>query len=94
MKTNWARAFRIVRAVEGVQQQTMAKRIGISVSGLSLIESGKRNPSLQVIDRFCNATATPIVALAQLASLPYQDNFQSLVDEMKRLRQAVKERGK
>ena len=68
MKTDMAKAFRVLRAAHGLRQAELATRIGVSTSQLSLIESGKRQPSLRVIGALGSATATPISVIMLLAS--------------------------
>lgn len=70
MKTDLAKAFRVIRAAHGLRQAELALRIGISASQLSLIERGKRQPSVRVISRLGSATATPPSLIMLLASAP------------------------
>lgn len=70
MKTDFAKAFRIIRATFGLQQAELAIRIGISASQLSLIEKGKRQPSLRVIGNLGAATGVPTSLISLLASDP------------------------
>lgn len=70
MNSDLGKAFRIVRAAHGLRQAELASRIGISASQLSLIERGKRQPSVRVISRLANATATPTSLIMLLASTP------------------------
>jgi transcriptional regulator with XRE-family HTH domain len=46
---NIGRAIRFARAAKGISQQELASRVDISASYLSLIESGKKDPSLGMI---------------------------------------------
>ena len=70
MKTDIAKAFRIIRAAYGLQQAELAPRIGISASQLSLIEKGKRQPSLKVINNLGDTTGVPKSLIMLLASDP------------------------
>lgn len=70
MKTDYAKAFRIIRAAFGLQQAELADRIGVSASQLSLIEKGKRQPSLRVIGNLGGAIGVPTSLIALLASSP------------------------
>ena len=45
-------ALRKLREDMNLQQKTVAKKIGISRSMYSLIENGKRNPSLKIMNKF------------------------------------------
>jgi transcriptional regulator with XRE-family HTH domain len=46
---NIGRAIRFARAARGLSQQDLASRVAISPSYLSLLESGKKDPSLAMI---------------------------------------------
>lgn len=70
MKTDFAKAFRVIRAAHGLQQVELAQRIGVSASQLSLIEKGKRQPSLKVIGNLGSATGVPTSLIVLLASDP------------------------
>lgn len=70
MQSNYAKAFRIIRAAFGLKQSQLAERMPITASQLSLIESGKRQPSLRVIDSFANAVGIPSALVSLLASAP------------------------
>jgi transcriptional regulator with XRE-family HTH domain len=68
MQQNYAKAFRIIRAAFGLQQAELAERMSISASQLSLIEAGKRQPSLRVVDSLASAVGIPAVLVSLLAS--------------------------
>ena len=68
METNYGKAFRVVRAAHGWQQADMARRLGISSSALSLIEAGKRKPSVEVIDKLATVVNVPSALVVLLAS--------------------------
>jgi transcriptional regulator with XRE-family HTH domain len=78
MKSNYAKSFRIVRAAFGLKQSELAARMPISSSQLSLIESGKRQPSLRVVDSFAKAVGVPAALVSLLASTP--DDIDHKVD--------------
>ena len=83
-----AKAFRVIRAAFGLQQAQLAPRIGISASQLSLIEKGKRQPSLKVIDNLGDATGVPTSLIMLLASDPDRinnDDIASLATVLLRL---------
>jgi transcriptional regulator with XRE-family HTH domain len=79
MKQNYAKAFRIVRAAFGLQQAELAARMPITASQLSLIEAGKRQPSLRVVDALATALGVPAALITLLASAPTE--FESKADE-------------
>ena len=70
MTTDFAKAFRVIRAAYGLQQAELAPRLGISASQLSLIEKGKRQPSLRVITNLGSTTGVPTSLIMLLASDP------------------------
>jgi transcriptional regulator with XRE-family HTH domain len=46
----------------------MAERLGISSSSLSLIEAGKRKPSMKVVDKLATVVNVPSALIVLLAS--------------------------
>ncbi len=68
MKQDYAKAFRIIRAAFGLQQSVLAARMSISASQLSLIEAGKRQPSLRVVNALANAVGVSPAMISLLAS--------------------------
>jgi transcriptional regulator with XRE-family HTH domain len=68
METDYARAFRIIRAAFGLKQSELAARMTISVSQLSLIEAAKRNATPKVIAALAKATKVPIELVEVLAA--------------------------
>jgi transcriptional regulator with XRE-family HTH domain len=64
----YAKAFRIVRAAFGLKQSELAARMTITASQLSLIEAGKRQPSLRVVDSLAKAVGMPAALITLLAS--------------------------
>jgi len=65
---DYAKAFRIVRAAFGLRQSELAKRLPITASQLSLIEAGKRQPSLRVVNALAAAVGVPAALVSLLAS--------------------------
>lgn len=70
MDQDYAKAFRIVRAAFGLSQGELAERLPISASQLSLIEAGKRQPSLRVVDALAKGVGVPAALITLLASTP------------------------
>ena len=68
MEQNYGKAFRIIRAAFGLRQSELADRIPISASQLSLIEAGKRQPSLRVVSALAQAVGVPPALVTLLAS--------------------------
>lgn len=65
---NHAKAFRILRAASGLTQGELARLINIGPSQLSLIEAGKRQPSLKTIDSISQALSVPHPLISLLAT--------------------------
>jgi XRE family transcriptional regulator, fatty acid utilization regulator len=78
MNDDYAKAFRIIRAAFGLKQSELAARMPITASQLSLIEAGKRQPSLRVVNGLANAVGVPAALISLLASTA--DNVQSKPD--------------
>lgn len=68
MKSDYAKAFRIIRAAFGLKQSELAERMPITSSQLSLIEAGKRQPSIRVVDSLASAVGVPSALISLLAS--------------------------
>ena len=68
MDMDYGRAIRVVRSAHGLSQRQFADRIDVSPSHLSLIESGKRNPSLPLLEKIAGCLAVPMHLLTLLAS--------------------------
>lgn len=70
MEQDYAKAFRIVRAAFGLRQAELADRLPITASQLSLIEAGKRQPSVRVVDALARCLGVPAALITLLASAP------------------------
>lgn len=68
MKPDYAKAFRIIRAAFGLRQSDLAERMPVTASQLSLIEAGKRQPSLRVVNALAEAVGVPAALVSLLAS--------------------------
>jgi transcriptional regulator with XRE-family HTH domain len=66
----YGRALRICRAALELNQQDVAKRAGITKSYLSLVEGGKRSPSLATLEKICRAMRVPPHLVMLLAAGP------------------------
>jgi transcriptional regulator with XRE-family HTH domain len=67
---DFGRAIRIVRTAHGLSKAELARRLTIGPSHLSLIERGKRTPSVEVLDEISTVLRIPPHLLALLASEP------------------------
>lgn len=79
MQQDYAKAFRIIRAAFGLRQSELAERMPITASQLSLIEAGKRQPSLRVVNGLAKAVGVPAALISLLASTA--DDVESKSDE-------------
>jgi transcriptional regulator with XRE-family HTH domain len=68
MAMNYAKAFRILRAAFGLQQAELSTLLRVSPSQISLIESGKRQPSSALIDDAADFLQVPRSLIDLLAS--------------------------
>jgi transcriptional regulator with XRE-family HTH domain len=68
MDQDYAKAFRVIRAAFGLRQSELAERMPITASQLSLIEAGKRQPSLRVVNALAHAVSIPAALISVLAS--------------------------
>ena len=66
----YGRALKICRAAVDLSQQDVAKRAGITKSYLSLVEGGKRSPSLATLEKICKAMRVPPHLVMLLAAGP------------------------
>jgi len=67
---NFGRAIRIIRTAHGLTKAQLARELSIGASHLSLIERGKRTPSVDVLDEISQVLRVPPHLLALLASEP------------------------
>jgi transcriptional regulator with XRE-family HTH domain len=65
---NLGRAIRLCRLERGVNQSALAERADVSVSYLSLLERGKRDPSFSTIESIAAALDIPLSILVFLAA--------------------------
>ena len=88
---NYGKALRIARAASGLQQQELASRAGLTASYVSLVEMGKRNPSVMAIKKLSKALQLPPHLLTLLATEPEDtdlidpNELQSLGESLARL---------
>lgn len=68
LRDDYGKSFRIIRAAFGLRQSELAARMRISASQLSLIEAGKRQPSLRVVKALADAVGIPTTLIMLLAS--------------------------
>lgn len=67
---NYSKAIRVARALADVPQHELAKRISVDSSLVSMLESGKRKPSLKTLEKISTALGIPFHLFTLLASEP------------------------
>jgi len=65
---NYAKALRITRAISGMQQKELASKAELDTSYVSLLEQGKRKPSLKTIHVLSKALGIPSELFTLLAT--------------------------
>src|SRR2546423_8781591 len=65
---NYGRALKIARAMEGLEQKDLATLAHLDPSHISLIEQGKRNPTVATLEKIAKALKMPYHLLTLLAS--------------------------
>jgi transcriptional regulator with XRE-family HTH domain len=67
---NYSKAIRTARALADISQRELAKRVSIDASLVSMVESGKRKPSLDTLEKIAAALGLPFHLFTLLASEP------------------------
>src|ERR1700730_3063223 len=67
---DYGKALRIARAITGLQQKELAELAEIDPSHISLIEKGKRKPSVETIHKLATTLQIPEHLLMLLAADP------------------------
>ncbi len=65
---NYGRAIRISRAARGFSQKLLASEAGLDASYISLVEAGKREPSLSALEKLADALGLPLYLLMFLGA--------------------------
>jgi len=65
---NFPKALHILRAARGISSRELARRTGYDASHISLIENGKRSPSLEALDKLATALQVDTWVLVLFAS--------------------------
>jgi transcriptional regulator with XRE-family HTH domain len=65
---NYSKAIRVARSLADISQGALADRAEMDRSYLSLIESGKRKPTVETIEKIANALKIPFHLLSLLGS--------------------------
>jgi len=67
---NLGKSIKLSRTNRGLSQDELAKKIGKSVSYISLIEQGKRDPAISTVEEIARALGVPVSLLMFLAAEP------------------------
>lgn len=65
---NYGRAIKMLRVSRGLQQRQLAKQLDVDSSYISLLESGKRSPSLELLQTLGEKLHVPAYLILLLAS--------------------------
>lgn len=65
---NLGKAIKLCRTQRDLSQVELASMAGISVSYLSLLERGKRDPTFSTVEEIANALEVPVSILVFLAA--------------------------
>lgn len=85
---NYAKALKVARAIAGLTQKEVAALAGLDPSHVSLIESGRRNPSVATVEKLCRAMKIPNHLFTLLASEPTDLNITD-PEELARVSQSL-----
>ena len=64
---NYGRGVRVARAIAGLEQKELAELAKLDASHISLIERGKRNPTVATLERISQALKVPYHLLTLLS---------------------------
>jgi len=65
---NFGRALREIRKDRGISQKNLARLIGKNSSYISLIENGRRKPSMSVLEAISSTLKVPVYLFALIAT--------------------------
>lgn len=65
---NIGRAIRLARTARKLSQAELAQAVGVSISHISLLEAGKREPSFGLLEKICSALGTSPIILIFIAA--------------------------
>ncbi len=65
---NYGNAIRVVRSSRGWSQKDLARRAKLDSSYISLLETGRRVPSMAAIENLASVLKVPVYLLVLLAS--------------------------
>ena len=65
---NYSKAIRIARSLADMPQRELAERVSIDASLISMLESGRRKPTREVLEKIADALDIPFHLFALLAT--------------------------
>jgi transcriptional regulator with XRE-family HTH domain len=57
---NLGKAIKLVRTAAGIRQGALARQVNVTANYLSLIENGKREPSISFLRKLASALGVPV----------------------------------
>ena len=80
----FGQALSLLRRYQGLNQSALAKKLGVSRSYISELESGNRTPSLDLLSRYAEVFNIPVSSLVFFAeALQDQENLSSRLEKAK-----------
>jgi transcriptional regulator with XRE-family HTH domain len=67
---DYSKAIRVGRALADISQRDLSRRISVDPSLVSMLESGRRKPSVEILQKVAAALRIPFHLFALLASEP------------------------
>ena len=78
---NLGKSIKLCRTTRGFSQDELAGKVGLSVSYISLIEQGKRDPAISTVENIAEALGVPLSLLTFLAADP--GDLKGIPDEVR-----------
>jgi transcriptional regulator with XRE-family HTH domain len=85
---NYGKAIKIARAAAGLQQKELAELASVDPSHISLIETGKRQPSVGTLEKLSKALRIPHHLFVLLAAEP-QDLRTNTPEDLNQISQSL-----
>lgn len=78
-------AIKIFRMTKGFRQGDFAQRVGVSPTHLSLVEGGRRRPSLPLVERIAKELGVPVGVLFSLEAATGLESTSAQPQEVERV---------
>jgi len=80
----FGQALKLLRRYQGLNQSALAKKLGVSRSYISELESGNRTPSLDLLSRYADIFNIPVSSLVFFAeALQDKENLSGRLEKAK-----------